>query len=257
MTNIESLPHSEDFEKALLSSIRLRPEILDEIHDVLRANVFYIPAHALVLEAFSAVWSSSEKGGIDFLAVKNHLRTSGNLEEAGGLELLNEIWDFVPTGENWRYYAEEVVDHYQRRVAILAAQRLIVQMHDLHSPVEETIRETVERTFAKLATQRGQPEKMLKDRAYEFVDILEERSNLTGAVTGITFGLPALDEIVGGLQGGDVCIVAADTGVGKSALALQVVKTTSLDRGLGSALFTLECPGFKYARGCTCSLASQ
>jgi replicative DNA helicase len=242
MTNPQPLPHSEDFEKGLLCSIRLRPEILDEIHDVLRANVFYIPAHALISEAFSAVWSSSETGGIDFLAVKNHLQTNGNLEEAGGVELLDEIWVFVSTGENWRYYLEEVVEHHQRRVAILESQRLIDRMYDLHSPVEETIRETAERTFSKLATQGGQPEKMLKDRAHEFLDILVERSQQTDAVTGITFGLPALDEIIGGLQGGDVCIVAADTGVGKSALALQVVRTTSLDRGLGAALFTLEMP---------------
>jgi replicative DNA helicase len=51
-----------------------------------------------------------------------------------------------------------------------------------------------------------------------------------------------LDEIVGGLQGGDVCVIAADTGVGKSALALQVVRTTSIDRGLATALFSLEMP---------------
>jgi replicative DNA helicase len=206
--------------------------------------MFYMPAHALIFEAFAATAPKffGVSAEIDFYAVKNWLIASENFDEAGGLELLNEIWDFVPTGENWRYYAEGVAEHYQLRVVILAAQRLIEQMYDLHSPVEGTIREMAERTFAKLATQGGQPEKMLKDRAYEFLDILEERSRQTGAVTGITFGLPALDEIVGGLQGGDVCIVAAHTGVGKSALALQVVKTTSLDRGLGAALFTLEMP---------------
>jgi replicative DNA helicase len=242
MTNTQPLPHNEEFEKGLLSSIRHRPDILDEIHDFLRADVLYIPAHVLTLEAFVAVRSSSERGGIDFLAVKNHLRTNGKLEEAGGVELLDKIWDFVPTAANWRYYAEGVVEHYQRRVAILESQRLIEQMYDFQRPVEETIRETVERTFAKLATQGGQPEKMLKDRAYEFINILVERREQTGAVTGITFGLPALDEPIGGLQGGDVCVVAADTGVGKSAFALQVVKTTSLDRGLGAALFSLEMP---------------
>jgi replicative DNA helicase len=52
----------------------------------------------------------------------------------------------------------------------------------------------------------------------------------------------SLDEFVGGLQGGDVCVIAADTGIGKSALALQVVRATSLDRGLATALFSLEMP---------------
>jgi hypothetical protein len=75
-----------------------------------------LPAHALILEAFAAVRSSSEGARIDFLAVKNHLLTSGKLEEAGGVELLDEIWDFVPTPANWRSYAEGVVEHYQRRV---------------------------------------------------------------------------------------------------------------------------------------------
>jgi replicative DNA helicase len=243
MTNLQLLPCSEDFEKGLLCSIRYRPDILDEIHDVLRADVFYVPAHALILEAFAAVAQRSSllAAGIDFLAVSEYLRTSGKLEEAGGLQLLDEIWDFVPTGENWHYYAEGVVEYYQRRVAILESQRLTERMYDLHSPVQETIRETAERTFAKLAIQGSQPEKMLKDHAHDFLDILQERSQVRG-ITGITFGLPGLDELIGGLQPGDVGVIAADTGVGKSALALQVVKTTALDRGLASALFTLEMP---------------
>ena len=243
MTNLEPLPYSEVFEKGLLSSIRYRPDILLEIHDVARASMFYNPAHALIFEAFAAVAQRSSllTAGIDFLAVREYLRTSGKLEEAGGLQLLNEIWEFVPTGENWRWYAEGVVEHYQRRVAILESQRLIERMYDLLSPVEETIREIAERTFAKLAIQGNQPEKTLKDHAHDFIDVLQKRSQVRG-ITGITFGLPGLDELIGGLQPGDVGVIAADTGVGKSALALQVVKTTALDRGLASALFTLEMP---------------
>ena len=42
MTNLQPLPYSEDFEKGLLCSIRYQPDILNEIHDVLRADVFYV-----------------------------------------------------------------------------------------------------------------------------------------------------------------------------------------------------------------------
>jgi replicative DNA helicase len=244
MTNLRPLPYSEDFEKGLLCCIQYQPDILDEIHDVLGADVFYVPAHTLILEALVAIAqrSSLVAAAMDFFAVKNHLLASGKLEEAGGVELLNEIWNFVPTGAGWRYYLEGVVEYYQRRIAIQESQRLIEQMHDLQSPPAETIRETVERVFTKLAIQGSRTEKMLKDRAHEFLDILEERAPQVGTITGITFGLPGLDEIVGGLQGGDVCIIAADTGVGKSVLALQVVRTTSLDRGVASALYSLEMP---------------
>src|SRR5258708_17461161 len=244
MTDAQPLPYSEDFEKGLLCSIRYRPEILLEIHDVARASMFYNPAHALIFEALAATAPKfyGVSAEIDFYAVKNWLIASGNLEEAGGAELLINVWDFVPTGANWRYYVEGVVAFYQRRMAILESRGLIEQMYDLQSPLEETIRETVERVFANLAIQGSRAEKMLKDRAHEFLDILEERARQVGTITGITFGLPGLDEIVGGLQGGDVCVIAADTRVGKSALALQVVRTTSLDRGFASALFSLEMP---------------
>ena len=244
MTDAQPLPYSEDFEKGLLCSIRYRPEILLEIHDVARASMFYNPAHALIFEALAATAPKfyGVSAEIDFYAVKNWLIASGNLEEAGGAELLINVWDFVPTGANWRYYVEGVVAFYQRRMAILESRGLIEQMYDLQSPLEETIRETVERVFANLAIQGSRAEKMLKDRAHEFLDILEERARQVGTITGITFGLPGLDEIVGGLQGGDVCVIAADTGIGKSALALQVVRTTSIDRGLATALFSLEMP---------------
>jgi replicative DNA helicase len=80
MTNTRQLPHSEDLEKALLSSIRYRPDILQEIHDVLRTDMFYIPAHALIFEAFATIAERSplDAAGIDFLAVKNDLMTSQN-----------------------------------------------------------------------------------------------------------------------------------------------------------------------------------
>ena len=187
MTNLRPLPYNEDCEKGLLCSIRYQPDILLGIHDVLRADVFYNPAHGLILEALVAITqrSSLVVAGIDFFAVKNHLRASGKLEEAGGVELLNEIWNFVPTGSNWRYYLEGVVHHYRRRIAIIESLRLIEQMYDLQSPLEETIRETVERVFTKLAIQESRTEKMLKDRAHEFLDILEERARQGGAITGM------------------------------------------------------------------------
>jgi DnaB-like helicase N terminal domain len=168
MTNLRPLPYNEDCEKGLLCSIRYQPDILLGIHDVLRADVFYNPAHGLILEVLVAITqrSSLVVAGIDFFAVKNHLRASGKLEEAGGVELLNEIWNFVPTGSNWRYYLEGVVHHYRRRIAIIESLRLIEQMYDLQSPLEETIRETVERVFTKLAIQGSRAEKMLKDRAH-------------------------------------------------------------------------------------------
>ena len=65
------------------------------------------------------------------------------------------------------------------------------------SKVEETIRDTVEGVFTKLTIQGRCAEKMLKDRAHDFLEILEERARQGGAIAGITFGLPGLDEIVG------------------------------------------------------------
>jgi replicative DNA helicase len=88
MINTQHLPHSEDLEKGLLSSIRHRPEILLEISHVLHADMFYIPAHRHILEAFSAI-TEGLSAGIDFYAIKNWLIASGKLEEAGGLELLS------------------------------------------------------------------------------------------------------------------------------------------------------------------------
>jgi replicative DNA helicase len=244
MINTRPLPHSEDLEKGLLSSIRYRPDIIHEIHDVFRADMFFIPAHALIFESCLAVAGDSAitHAGIDFYAVKAWLIAREKLKEAGGVELLSEIWNFLPTGEGWHFYVDRLVEYHQRRVTILECQGLIEQMYDLQNPVDGTIRETVERTLAKLAVQGIQPEKMLEDRAHEFLEILEERGRQTGEIRGITFGLRDLDEVIGGLQGGDVCVVAADTGIGKSALALQVIAKTSLERGLASAIFSLEMP---------------
>jgi replicative DNA helicase len=157
MTKTQPLPYSDDFEKGLLSSIRYQPEILLEIPYILHTDVLYVRTHRLILEAFGAITehSNTQPAEIDFLAVKNYFLASGKLEEAGGEQLFDEIWEFVPSAANWRYYAEGVVESYHRRIAILESRRLIERMYDLQRPVEETIRETIERTFARLAITTG------------------------------------------------------------------------------------------------------
>jgi len=104
-----SLPYNEDAEKGLLCSMILSPDVLLDCAGQLAADLFYAPAHRIL---FLALCDLSDNGApVDFITLKHQLVQNEQLAEVGGPDFLNELFNFLPTAANWRYYAELVTDY--------------------------------------------------------------------------------------------------------------------------------------------------
>jgi hypothetical protein len=115
------LPYSEDPEKGVLCSLILSPlEAGDLCSRHLEPKHFWAPAHKIIYQTLLA-WRGTDK--IDFIWLKEEIKRRGQLDEVGGPELLNEVYTFVPTASNVRYYLEGVLDTWRRRSAILEYRR--------------------------------------------------------------------------------------------------------------------------------------
>jgi len=151
-----SLPHSEDMERGLLCSM---------IHDQdallscarLNPGIFHIPAHQSIFKVLCAL--SAHDTPLAFPLVKLALSNAKELEAIGGVEYLNEIFDFVPTGANWQHYRERVCEYHRRRVTIAGCQQLIEQMFDPELEADQSVTEVVESTLTKLSLNAAKPEK--------------------------------------------------------------------------------------------------
>jgi replicative DNA helicase len=235
----DSLPCDEDAEKSMLCSLALQPSLFDEAG--LSSELFYVPANRIIFERMLDVYQ--QDSAITFVTLKAELVKTGQLEEVGGKEYLDELWDWNRTASAlWWHYRNLLTEQYHRRLGILECQKLLEKLYDPGSgATAENIREMLERTLTRLAIQVAPRQKTFPELVEETLREIEEQSQ-RGSVCGIRFGLARLDEEIDGVQPGELCVISGKTSSGKSALALQAVLCAAAS-GQGAAHFSLEMPG--------------
>ena len=116
----QSLPFSEDGEKGVLCSLWRAPSEVakqcDENH--VTRDSFYIPSHVILYETIRR-WPDPDTP-VDFTWLKNEL--GNQLEECGGAESVNELYDFVPTHKGAQHYIEIVLEKSALRRTILVCK---------------------------------------------------------------------------------------------------------------------------------------
>jgi replicative DNA helicase len=230
-----SLPYKEDAEKGLLCSVILNPPLLDELG--VTAEAFFLPCHRFIFDGLSAVYEDLRL--IDLIPLVDHLEREGRLEEVGGREYLVDLWNFVPTAANWRYYLAQVVEMHQRRVGIRELMRLVQAHYDLRSDLHAETVEATERTLTALSTRFVRETRPFKELVLETIERLEHERLHPETIAGVRFGIPDLDRSTGGIRAGEKWMIVAPTGEGKTALLMQAALHTALSGG-HVAVFNLE-----------------
>jgi len=127
----QSLPHSEDMEKALLSCLFINPfEVDGIIRRYLTAESFYIPRHKIIYETVCKMLAAQKP--IKFVSVKECLKCKGHLDEIGGAEGLNEILGSYQHGDA-EHCAIVIRQKEKRRTSILYAMKAISLAYDERS----------------------------------------------------------------------------------------------------------------------------
>src|ERR1700722_17628956 len=106
-------PQSIEAEMALLGSIMLRPEVINEIVDFIGTESFYSEKHRLIFKAMLELFNKST--AIDLLSLSSHLRDKSALDHIGGASYLTELVNTVPSSANIKHYAEIVQKKYVMR----------------------------------------------------------------------------------------------------------------------------------------------
>jgi replicative DNA helicase len=212
-------PQSLDDERQALGSILHDQRVLDDVARLVEPEDFYADAHQRVFRAMLAI--QAERLPIDIALLRDRLIRSAEIEAIGGQAYLGEILQCVPYAANAKYYAGIVARHAKKRKLIHAATEMLRTAHDPGQEPEEIIA-AAERAIGAIKTGSYQTDPVsLADAtvaAMEFVD--EVTTARKGG--GIKTGLEMLDFETGGVYGGEMTILAARAGQGKTTLALQI-----------------------------------
>lgn len=237
---MKEMPHNFDAEKSILGAILYDNAVADGAVEILNSDGsdFYHKAHQVI---FKTMISLVNCGGVaDFVTITNDLQSAGLLGKVGGPAYITELTDGMFSAANARHYAQIVKDKANERRIIEAAQCMIDSVYAGQS--EEAIAEA-QKSILALSMESGKNTIRLADHiARKTLEQIETRYKKGGgSVTGTAVGLQDYDAITGGLQIGDLIIIAGRPGMGKSALGGHIAKHAALN-GTPTIIFSLEMP---------------
>ncbi len=233
------MPHDLLAEKSLIGCLILDGDVFDQISNLkLNPTHFYDPRYGIILEVIQDLFMSNRP--IDYVTVSSKLQEKGKLEEIGGQPFLLSLVEDQATVANAYEYAKITKEKASIREILRTAQRVYQSGLSYTGDAEDFIQE-VEASFFKLTNdaKTGGMQKLnscLKENLRE----LEDTSRGIGEIAGLPTGYGKLDELLLGLQPGQLVIIGARPAMGKSALALNIAMNVCSFTGLPVAIFSLE-----------------
>jgi replicative DNA helicase len=231
-------PHDLDAERSVLSSLLLDPRSFHDVALELRADDFYHPAHQVVYRAMLAV--HEEGRPVDLITLSEQLNARKQLDQVGGTVFLAEVADFAATAANVTHHAKIVRGKaVKRRLAAVAAEIVEAAFEDAGS-ADELLDFAESRVFDVSKAQSRSTFQSLHAEMPGTFDYVEAIMNRGGELTGIPTGFRDLDQMTGGLQAGELIVIAARPSMGKTAFALNIARNAAVEHGKKVALFSLE-----------------
>jgi replicative DNA helicase len=222
-------------EQAVLGSMMSSSNAVLDVVAVLKPQDFYQPAHEQI---FIAATSLHQDGApVDPITCRNRLEKIGVLAKIGGELYLHELLAASPIPGNVEFYAQIVKDKAQLRRLNQALSRGLYLLHGGAGEVS-VLQDQIEQAIMDSRDMSGKSGPILEEAERE--KLLESLDDTTPPPQGVLTGLADIDQAFGGFKPGQMIVVAARPGVGKSALALNIATAAAVDQGLPTLFFTLE-----------------
>jgi replicative DNA helicase len=229
-------PHNLDAERAVIGSCLRCSDLVGEVSLIVGPSDFYAYAHQILFAAI--VRMDQERRPIDTITLTEEMAARKQVEDLGGFGYIAELLYAAPTGANVTHYAGIVREKSMLRQVAHCATEMLRTVYEDSADAEEVVHEAEARLFAiARAAVRCQPVPIAQAIA-EAWDRIDARMNNPGA-SGVRTGYAMLDELTGGLKAGELTVIAARTSVGKTSLAVAIMRNYNLAGGAG-AFFSLE-----------------
>src|ERR671936_104002 len=245
-------PHNVEAEAAVLGSMMLSAEAIADVVELLQAEDFYRSVNGRIFEVLRDLYARGEP--VDQLSAVEALRRRGVLADVGGPLYIRDLADQVPTPASAAHYARIVAQAALLRRLIGAAAD-VMDMAFASPEDPEAVADAAEQRIYDVARRDDRDEvASLRELIDGAMLELEQIQHREAAYTGLPTGFRDLDELTSGLQPGNLVIVAAGPGIGKSSLAINIAHNISV-AGEAVAVFSLEMSRHEVGMRMLCSAA--
>jgi replicative DNA helicase len=219
-------PQSLEAERCVLGSMLRDNVVIGDVVQILKGQDFYADAHQKLFEGITAI---NDRGmPVDLVVMAEWLTAQKYLEDVGGYSYLGELWDAAPTAANAEYYAKIVRDKAIVRNLIHAGNEILHDAYDNIASADELL-EGAERKILEIAELgiSGNTTSLV-DALKEAYDRIDARANKDLAESGVQSGYADLDELTAGLHNNELVILAARPSIGKTAMAINMIRNIIL-----------------------------
>ncbi|KUK67629.1 MAG: replicative DNA helicase [candidate division WS6 bacterium 36_33] len=230
-------PQNIEVEQSLLGCMLVDKDAIITVSGWLAPEHFYDDRH---VQIYSSILDLFNEGlPVDLITLTDKLKKQKKLSAVGGRTYIADLATMVATSAHAEEYGQIIKESATRRGLISAARNITEMAYKEDVGIDEVIDTSEKQVFdvAQSGTRTNfvHIKDLLKD-AYERA----ERADKDEAYLGISTGFKDLDDLLGGFQKSDLIILAARPSVGKTALALDMMRHAALVEGKTVAFFSLE-----------------
>ena len=232
-------PHDVEAEEAVIGSLLIDPDAIAKIAGSLVAEDFWEETHRLIYQACLALYQRNE--AINQITVAYELVRINNLERIGGTAYLSYLISIVPTSLHVEHYAQIVSNTAVMRRLIAAAGQIAAIGYEAGPDIEATLNKAEDILFQVKQRQSSRDFVSIREvLSGYFEETGQAADSREGELSHVMTGFTGLDDILGGLQRSDLIIVAARPSLGKTSLALNIIRNVAINQNACAGLFSLE-----------------
>lgn len=246
-------PNHPESERSVLGAMLRSSEAALLAIEALEPADFYDPANREIFASMTAL--SAANRPIDIVTLDDQLSKKGRLDAVGGTNYLIELSDAVPSAANAGAYIKIVDERSTLRKLIGAADSILGLCYAAQLETEEIL-EAAEKLIYDIAMRKSGAElqaiQPILIKTFEKIELLYKNH---GRIEGVPTGYTELDDLLTGLHGGQMVLIAARPSMGKTSIGMNFIENACIRAGKVGAVFSLEMPAEQLAMRMLCTEA--
>ncbi|HEY8445023.1 MAG TPA: replicative DNA helicase, partial [Bacilli bacterium] len=237
MNKERRIPYNLEAEKYILGCLFIEPQIIGEVLSRISPNDFYLKEHQNIMQAIVNLYENNEL--IDQVKVANELQRMNLLEASGGIDYLFEIIESIPSVANIDAYLEVIEEKSLLRELLHVTDKIRDKVLEGDLSFADIGAKAEEEMLRVINMRRTEDVKKIHRFTNHVLDIIESNKENEGKLSGLDTGFEELNKLTFGFQKGELIVLAARPGIGKSAFALNVA-SNACKKDKSVAFFSLE-----------------
>ena len=232
-------PHDNNAERSVIGSMLIDRDAISEVSAILIKEDFYNTQYGIIFDAMVELYNEGKP--VDEVILGEKLREKGAPEEICSLGYLGDILANVPTSAFAKSYAEIVKDKSYLRKMIKLSENTVARAYEGSESVDKIMEGTESDMFKLMQQRTGSKDfSTIKNVIVDVIGEIEAATQSKGKINGLRTGFTDLDNMLTGLHGGELILVAARPAMGKTAFVLNIAHHVSTRENVPVAIFSLE-----------------